>query len=305
MDSIISILNSALRLTTPIAYVSLAAVTLEKSGINALNMEGTMLVGAFGAVVGSWLTGSPWIGLLFAMLCAMLVSMLRSYLSVAHCANQTVSGVGLNILASGATAMLLKVIWGMDGKSEPVTPLGDWTIPFVKDIPFVGDILGTQNPLVYLLFPILIGLWILMNKTPFGLRVAAAGEHPEVLGSLGLRVSRYRYGVTLISGALAGLGGAYLSIGQLSFFGQDMTSGRGFMALAACIFGGWKIGGAFCGALLFGVAGAVQIRLQTTVQYTQFVQMIPYVVTLLVLGGYAGRGATAPAASGKPYKEQQ
>ncbi|MDR1765171.1 MAG: ABC transporter permease [Lachnospiraceae bacterium] len=305
MDTVISILNSTLRLTTPIAYVTLGAVVLEKSGLNALSMEGVMLSGAFGAVLGSWATGSAWFGVLAAMGCAILVSLLRSYLAIAHQANQTVSGVGLNILAGGATAMLVKVIWGMDGRSDQVVALGDWTIPYVADIPVVGKLLGQQNPLVYLLVPIALWMILLLNKTAFGLRVAAAGEHPEVLSSLGLRVSRYRYLSTILSGALSGLGGAYLSIGQLSFFNQDMTSGRGFMALAACVFGGWRVGGALAGSLLFGFANALQLRLQTTVRYTQFVQMIPYVVTLVVLSGFIKRANAAPAAGGKPYQEQE
>jgi simple sugar transport system permease protein len=305
MNMIFSILNSTLRLTTPIAYATLSAVVLEKSGLNALSMEGVMLVGSFGAVAGSWITGNPWGGVLFAMVCSTLVSLLRSYLCITHSANQTVSGIGINILAGGATAMLVKVIWGMDGKSERVLPLGDWTIPVIKDLPILGRIMGTQNPLVFLLIPVSIGIFILLNKTAFGLRITTAGEHPEVLSSLGLGVARYRYLATILSGLLAGLGGAYLSIGQLSFFNQDMTAGRGFMALAACVFGGWQVGAALAGSVLFGFAGALQIRLQTTVRYTQFVQMIPYVVTLIVLCGFIKRAGAAPAASGKPYKEQQ
>ncbi|HIR57382.1 MAG TPA: ABC transporter permease [Candidatus Gallacutalibacter pullicola] len=305
MDDIVAVLNSTLRLTTPIAYVTLGAVVLEKSGVNAMAMEGTMLVGAFGAVVGSWFTGSAWLGVLTGILFAVLISLVRSFLCVSHQADQTVSGVGINILASGMTAMLLKVIWNMDGKSDVVTALSDWSIPFVENIPVVGEIIGKQNPLVYLLFPVLIGCCLLLGHTPFGLRLAAVGEHPEVLSSLGLSVYRYRYIATILSGILAGIGGAYLSIGQLSFFTQDMASGRGFMALAACIFGRWTALGGFLGALLFGFAEAVQIRLQSWVQYTQFIRMIPYAVTILVLCGFVRKRSGAPAASGKPYQEQQ
>lgn len=305
MGLLISILNAAIRMTTPIAYAMLGAVILEKSGLTALAMEGAMLAGAFGAVVGSWLTGSAWMGVGFGIVCAIAVSMIRSWLCVAHDANQTVSGVGLNILVSGSTSMLLKVIWGMDGKSESVTPLTNWTIPFLKGVPIVGNLLAKQNPLVYLLIPTIIIMWILLNKTPFGLRIITVGENPHVLSSLGLSVSRYRYFATLLSGAMAGIGGAYLSIGQLSFFTQDMTSGRGFMALAACVFGRWTIVGGFSGAILFGLAEAIQIRLQTFVQYPQFIQMMPYAVTLIVLFGAGRHSFAAPAASGKPYKEQQ
>lgn len=305
MNTIIAVLNVAIRMTTPIAYVALGAVLLEKSGVTALAMEGMMLAGAFGAVIGSWFSGKAWLGIICGIICAVTVALIRSWLCISHMANQTVSGIGLNILVSGATAMLLKVIWGMDGKSESVTALTDWTIPFVNRIPVAGGLLGKQNPLVYLLLPIVILVWLLLNKTSFGLRLIAVGENPHVLSSLGLSVSHYRYWATLLSGVLAGIGGAYLSIGQLSFFSYDMTSGRGFMALAACVFGRWTVGGAFAGAILFGLAEAIQIRLQTVVRYPQFIQMIPYTVTLLILVTSGKHNSAAPAASGKPYKEQQ
>ncbi len=305
MNDVIAILNSTLRLTTPVAYVTLAAILSEKAGINALAMEGIMLLGSFGAVLGSYLTGSVWAGVLFAMLFSAAISLVRGVLCISFQANQTVAGVGTNIVASGLTAMLLKIIWGMDGKSEMVPSLTAWRIPFVADVPFLGRIIGEQNPLVYLLFPCLIGLYILMYKTCFGLRVTVAGEKPEALSSLGMSVSKYRYLSLLLSGLLAGLGGAYLSVGQLSFFSVDMTAGRGFMALAACIFGGWNPLGGFLGSLVFGFAETMQMRLQTTVQYTQFIQMIPYALTLVVLAGFGRRKSGAPAATGKPYKEQQ
>lgn len=305
MNDVIAILNSTLRMTTPVAYVTLAAIISEKSGINALAMEGIMLMGSFGAVLGSFLFGSAWLGVLFGMLFSAAASLLRGWLCIAFQANQTVSGVGTNIVASGLTAMLLKIIWGMDGKSEVVESLSAWRIPVIKDIPVLGRIIGEQNPLVLLLFPCLIGLYVLMYKTRFGLRVSVAGEKPQALSSLGMSVAKYRYLSCLISGLLAGIGGAYLSIGQLSFFSVDMTSGRGFMALAACIFGGWNPLGGFLGSLVFGFAETVQMRLQTTVQYTQFIQMIPYILTLVVLAGFGRRKNAAPAANGKPYKEQQ
>lgn len=306
MDLILSTLNSAIRLTTPIAYVTLGAVIMEKAGINALAMEGIMLSGAFGAVLGSWIFNSALAGVIMAILLAVLVAELRGWLCISHQGDQTVSGIGINILVSGATAMLLKVIWGLNGKSESVASLSDWTIPGLNRIPIVGDLFGTQNPLVYLLLLIIPACWYLVNKTGFGLRITVAGEKPEVLSSLGLRVSKYRYCAVLIAGILTGLGGAYLSIGQLSFFSNDMTSGRGYMALAACVFGRWSVLGGIAGALLFGLADAIQMRLQSGVAYTQFVQMIPYVVTLLVLCCKFGKGSfAAPAAQGKVYKEQQ
>lgn len=305
MENIVSLLSATLRLTTPIAFATLGAVVMELAGINALATEGIMLSGAFGAVIGSWLFGSPWMGILFGVLFSVFVALIRSYLCIEHQANHTVSGVGLNILVSGFTAMMLKVIWNMDGKSEVVANLNDWSIPIIKDIPFIGSILGKQNPIVYMLIPTIILTWYLIRKTSFGLRLMTAGENPEVLSSLGLSVSKYRYLSTILGAALIGIGGAYLSIGQLSFFSQDMTSGRGYMALAACVFGKWSPIGAFGGALLFGFADAMQMRLQTAVTYTQFIQMIPYILTIFVLSSFVGKSVQPPSASGKPYKEQQ
>ena len=305
MQDIISILNSTLRLTTPIAFAALGSVIMELSGINALATEGIMLAGAFGAVIGSWLTGSAWVGVFSAMIMSIIVAMIRSYLAIRHQANQTVSGVGLNLLISGFTAMMLKVLWNQDGRSDVVMNLKDWNLAFISDIPILGDLLGVQNPLIYLLFPALLGTWLLIYRTPFGVRIKTAGEHPEVLSSLGLSVARYRYLATILGSALIGLGGAYLSIAQLSFFSRDMTSGRGFMALAATVFGAWSPLGAFAGSLLFGFAEAIQMRLQSIVQYTQFIQMIPYLITIIVLASFGWNRAQGPAASGKPYKEQQ
>lgn len=305
MDTALSVLSTTLRLTTPIAFATLGSVMMELAGINALATEGIMLAGAFGAVIGSWLTGSPWVGIIFAMAFSVIVAMIRSYLCIRHEANHTVSGVGVNILIGGLTAMLLKIIWNMDGKSDIVNNLKDWTLIGIVDLPVIGEVFGRLNPLVVLVVPTLVGVWFLLSKTSVGLRIKAAGEHPDVLSSLGLSVAKYRYLATAMGAALIGLGGAYLSIGQLNFFSQDMTSGRGFMALAACVFGRWSPLGAFGGALLFGFADAMQMRLQTVVQYTQFIQMIPYLLTLVVLSGLVKKSVKPPAASGKPYREQQ
>jgi general nucleoside transport system permease protein len=304
MTAILSIILSAIRLTTPIAFATMGTVIIEKSGINGLSIEGTMLFGAFGAVLGSWLSGSPWIGVLFAIGFSVLASLLRSWLCIAFQANETVSGIGINILASGLTALLIKVIWENEGKSDTVTSLADWSIPVIKNIPVIGKLFGQQNPLVYLLIITIPIIWVLMNRTSFGLRVTVAGEHPEVLSSLGIKVSRYRYLATILSGALCGIGGAYLSLGQLSFFSRDMTSGRGYMALAACIFGRWNVMGSMGGALLFGILEALQLRLQSSVRYTQFIQMIPYIITVVLLALNYRSKSHAPAAQGKVFIEQ-
>ena len=305
IDSLLLILNSSIRLATPIAYGTIAAVMQEKSGIDSLATEGLMLAGAFGAVLGSFLTGSAWLGLIFAMAAAMIPALMRGFLIITHQGNHVVSGIGMNIAMSGLTAMLIMLIWGIGGKSVPVTTLPVWKIEGIAQIPILGEILGQQNPLVYLFPVVFIFFCILINRTPFGLRITTCGENPHVLSSLGYSVNKYRYMASMIAACFAGLGGAYLSIGQLNFFSLDMTSGRGFMALAACMFGRWKPSGALIGAILFGVADAVQMRLQTSVgEYTQFIQMIPYVVTLIVLITVKKGKNFAPAAIGKPFHKQ-
>ncbi|MGI6507942.1 MAG: ABC transporter permease [Saccharofermentanales bacterium] len=307
LETVVNIINSTLRMTTPIAFVGLGAVLSEKAGINALAMEGIMLMGSFGAVLGSYLTNSAWVGVLCGMLWSAAMSLTRGILSINLNANQTLTGVGTNIMASGLTALLIRIIWGVDGKSAPVNSLSAVKLPLISEIPVIGPIVGYQNPLVLLLFPCLIGLWFLLSKTKFGLRVTVAGEKPEVLGSLGINVAKYRYLALLLSGLVSGLGGAYLSLGQLSFFISDMTSGRGYMALAACIFGGWAPVGTFFGSLLFGFAETIQTRLQsvsTFAEYSQFVQMIPYVLTVIVLAGMVRKQISPPSALGKPYEEQ-
>ncbi|MDO5690670.1 MAG: ABC transporter permease [Tissierellia bacterium] len=305
MDIIVSVMSAALRLTTPIAFATLGSVVMELAGINALATEGIMLAGAFGAVMGSWYFTIPWMGVLCAVLFAVAVALLRSYLCIRHGANHTVSGIGLNMLLSGFSAMMLKIVWNMDGKSDVVNNLNPWSIPIIDKIPGLGDIVGRQNPLVYLALPALLLVWVLLYRTSVGLRLMTVGENPEVLTSLGLSVSKYRYLATAFGAALIGIGGAYLSIGQLSFFSQDMTSGRGYMALAACVFGRWNPAGAFAGALLFGFADSLQMHLQSSVKYTQFIQMIPYVLTILVLSSFVNKSVHAPAASGKPFEEQE
>lgn len=301
---IMQVINSALRLTTPIAYVAAGAVVLEKSGISAIAMEGMMLAGAFGAVWGSWVTGLPWIGLLIGMLFSVVVGLIRGFFCINLQANQAVCGIGTNIMMSGLTTVMVKFIWGIDGRSETVTPIADLNLTFLKDVPVLSQLFGALSPLVLLMPFVVAGVWVLLNKTALGMYIVTSGEHPHVLSSLGISVYKTRYTASVIAGLLAGLGGAFLSISNLSFFSMEMTSGRGFMGMAACMFGQWTVGGAMLGSALFGLADAIQIRLQATVEHTQFIQMIPYVTTVFVLFTMGKKRLRAPAQGGKPYVEQ-
>lgn len=304
-EMLITLISGTIRLATPIAFASLGALVMELSGINALATEGLMLVGSFGAVLGSYYTGNPWIGVLIAVVSSIAIGLIRSYLSIRHNANQTVSGIGLNMFAVGFTAVLLKAIWNVNGRTSSVEKLKEWSFPIIKDIPLIGDIFGKHISLVYILVPIIFAVWYMLEKTNLGLRIKVAGEKPEVLSSLGLSPAKYRYIATVIGSAIIGLGGAYLSIGQLSFFSQNMAGGRGFMALASVVFGGWGTIGTMFGSLIFGFAEALQMSLQSSVQYTQFIQMIPYVLTVVVLAGFTKKGGNGgPSASGKSLDDQ-
>ncbi len=304
-DILITLLSGTIRLTTPIAFAALGALVMELSGINGLATEGLMLVGSFGAVLGSYYTGNAWIGVLVGVISAVLVGLVRSYLSIRHNANQTVSGIGLNMFAVGFTAVLLKAIWNVDGRTSSVQKLGEWSFPIIKDLPIIGSIFGKHISLVYLLIPTAILVWYMLEKTNLGLRIKVAGEKPEVLASLGLSAAKYRYIATILGSAIIGLGGAYLSVGQLSFFSLDMSGGRGFMALASVVFGGWGVVGTVVGAFLFGFADALQMSLQSSIKYTQFIQMLPYILTIVVLAGVMKKGGNSgPSAAGKSLDDQ-
>lgn len=305
MDGLIlmQIIAATLRLATPLAYASIAGTISERSGIIALGLEGMMLMGSFAAVYGTWLTGSPWIGLLSACLAGGFMGLIHAVLSIRYQANQVVSGVGLNVLAAGLTTVFLEVIWQNKGKSDPVISLSDWHLPVISKVPVIGQILGDLNPLVYLLFVVTLLTWLILFKSPIGLRIRAAGEHPEAVDSLGLNPTRIRYACVIICGILAGMGGAFLSIGQLNLFSRGMTAGRGYIAIAACVFGKWNPVGAFLASILFGFTEALQLRMQSVLIPPQFMQMLPYALTLIVLSGFVKK-AIPPASLGKPFNQQ-
>ena len=266
-----------------------------------IGLEGMMLVGAFCAALGSYLTGSPWVGVLCALIGGGAMGLLLGFWSMRFRANQVVVGVAINLFALGGTTTLMQVLWNNKGRSPVVDGLGPIELPFIKDIPFIGPILGRQSPLVYLMLFLVFALWLLLFHTRFGLRIRVAGEHPLALATAGMKVKRLRYICLIIGGALAGLGGAYLSLGQLSLFGRGMSAGRGYIGLAANVFGHWHPLGALGASLIFGFFDAMQMVFQGGAVPSQIVGMIPYAATILVLSG-VGR-ATAPAALGEDFDE--
>lgn len=297
----LAVLDSALRMATPLIFTALGGLFSERSGVVNIALEGILLTGAFASVLATWYTGDPWAGVAAGIVAGMLVSVIHAAVSIAFKANQIVSGVAINLLAMGSTQFLTWVIWGSSANSPPVTGMAHWSLPseWGPVARGVSAVIGHYPPLVYVA---LIGVGVahvVLWRTPFGLRLRAVGEHPEAADTLGVRVRPMRLAGVLTSGALAGLGGAFLALNTHQFV-KNMSAGRGFIALAAMIFGKWNPVGALCACLLFGYAEAVQMGLQGRGVPTQFVQMIPYVLTMVALVGVIGR-SRAPASLGNPY----
>ena len=307
LEVIALILASGLRSATPLIFAAIGGIYSERSGVVNIALEGIMLTGAFTAMLTSYYTGNPWLGVLMAMVAGALIASIHAFVSIEFKANQVVSGVAINMLAAGLTSFFLRAIFKHAGQSPSVTSLGEFHIPIIKDIPIVGTILSGHSPLVYLALLAIVIAHIVLFKTTFGLRIRAVGEHPEAADTVGINVKGIRYICVIISGVMAGIGGATLSIGLLDLFTENMTSGRGFIALAAVIFGKWTPFGALGAALLFGVAEAMQMLAQTleiTFLPREVWLMLPYILTILALAGFIGR-ANPPAASGEPYDTEE
>lgn len=292
-----NIVLTMLRFAIPLALAAVGATICERSGIINLGVEGMMLIGAFGGVLGTHISGSPWFGVLFSILCGGVMALIHAVLSIRFKTNQTVSGVGINILAQGLTVVLARVVWHTDGISGAVKQLPNISVPLLKNIPVIGALFADQSPFLYLMVAIVFIAWFVMYRTKAGLRLRAIGDHPQAASTAGINVKKYRYVAVIVCGMLCGMAGAYLSIVQNNLFVNNMVAGRGFMALAANIFGGWNPLGSFLASLLFALAQAIRINLSLPIP-DQFVQMVPYALTLLVLIG-VGRKAKAPEASGE------
>lgn len=315
-DMIITILSGTIIFATPLIFTALGGVFSERSGIVNIALEGLMVIGAFmAAVVAIW-TGetlgvpgwmAPWLGIIAAMIAGMLFALPHAVASIDLRADQTISGVALNFLASGFALFMVKKLFEGAGQTTTVQHVfTKWAIPGLSKIPVIGPGLFDVYPLSYLAF-ILVGVtyWVIY-KTPFGLRLRAVGEHPRAADTMGINVRKTRYIAVILSGALAGIGGGTMSIAISSNFTHSTISGHGFMALAAMIFGKWNPLGAAGAALFFGLATALSVSGQilglTAYVPSEFLNALPYVLTILALAGVVGR-AEAPAASGKPYEK--
>ncbi len=300
----ITLFSAAIRSATPILYPALGGIFSERSGVLNIALEGMMLISAFSAVVGSYYTGNPWIGVLCAIAAGLLTSLIHAFMCVHMRADQAIVGTGINILGAGLPSFLLLKLFGSQGISPIVERIPDWRLPLIADLPVIGPILGEQNPLVYLALILVPVSWFVIFKTPFGLRLRSAGEQPRAAETVGVSVYRMRYAGVLISGLLAGLGGAFLSVAYLAQFVKLMTAGRGFIGLAAMIFGRWNPWGALFACLLFGFADALQAAAQAANVpiAPQFLRTLPYVLTIIALIGAMGR-AEPPAYVAKPYEK--
>jgi simple sugar transport system permease protein len=298
------LLAATLRFATPLMFAAIGGIFNERAGVINIGLEGMMLSGAFFGIWAAVWSGSWVVGLLFAMFAGGTLALVHAFFSIHLRADQIVIGTAINFLALGLTGYLFRYIYGTEGTPADVSRIPDVHLGPVKDIPFVGDIFGQLSLMIWLMFVLLVVSWIVLFKTPLGLRLRSVGEHPKAADTVGISVFRMRYGAVVISGVLAALGGAYLSIGFTGSFNENMTVGRGFIALAAVIFGKWNPFGAFGACLLFGFASALSIPLQREADVSaNLVSTLPYVLTLVALVGVIGR-SIGPAAVGRPYTKQ-
>jgi general nucleoside transport system permease protein len=307
---------SAIRMATPLALAAIGGTICERSGVVNIALEGIMLIGAFFGVVVTLATGQVWLGVLAAVLAGVLLSAIHAFASVTLRMDQIVSGTALNILALGLTGFLMEVLYGHPGATDSIAhqiqPVFDFPAlagnGFLATLwTWVDQLFFSYTPIVYLaIIAAVLGHWA-MYRTRWGLRLRALGEHPRAADTVGVRVVAGRYVAVLISGALGGLAGANLSLEAVGSFSENMTSGRGFIALAANIFGRWTPIGSYLASLLFGFAQAIQIKMQAYQDVlhipVQFFLMLPYVLTVVVLAGFMGR-AVGPAEVGKPYEKE-
>jgi ABC-type uncharacterized transport system permease subunit len=308
-DSLDAVVNAGLfaatlRFATPLAFAAMGGIFSERSGVVNIALEGMMLSGAFFGIWAAAWSGSWVVGILMAMVFGGLLALIHAFFSIHLRADQIVSGTAINFLALGLTGYLFRYIYGTEGTPSDVSRVPEVTIPGLDKIPFVGDVIGTMNLMIWLMLALLVATWIVLFKTPIGLRIRSVGEHPRAADTVGISVYGIRYGCVVLSGMLAALGGAYLSIGFVGSFNENMTVGRGFIALAAVIFGKWRPFPAFAACLLFGFSSGLAQRLQSEADISaNLLQTLPYVLTLIALIGVVGR-SRGPAASGRPYVKQ-
>ena len=293
--------GSSIRLAVPLLLAGIGELVSERAGVLNMSLEGMMLTGAFAAAVGAWATGNPLIGLTIGIVAVIPIAALQAVLSVTLRANQIVTGIGINILMLGATTLAYREIFGSRSR-EQIPGLEKWKPPGLGDIPIFGEAVFQQVWLLYLGIIIIGVVAIVMHATSLGISIHAAGVDPRAADKSGLSVVRIRYLVVLFTGFMAALAGAFLSIGDIHTFTEGMTRGAGYLAIAAVIFGKWKILGTTFACMLFGAATAMQFQLPAlgVAVPNALLIMMPYLLALLAVAGLVGR-QTAPAALAEPY----
>ncbi|MBI1218378.1 MAG: ABC transporter permease [Rhodobacteraceae bacterium] len=318
-DTLISILDSTVRLGTPLLLACLAGLFSERSGVFDIGLEGKMLVAAFLSAAVAYMTGSAWLGLLAGIAGSMAFSLIHGLASITFRGNQLISGVAINMLASGLTVLVGQNWFHLGGGTPALTGAGrfqDIELPFaaaLKGVPVLGPIydqlISGHSILVYAAFLAVPGTWWVLYKTRFGLRLRAVGENPAAVDTAGVSVVGLRYGAICIAGILCGVAGSYLSTSLAASFGREMTAGRGFIALAALIFAKWRPWYALGATMLFGFLAALSNRYQTIdlgflVIPNQFMDALPYILTVVILAGFVGK-AIPPRAGGEPYVKER
>lgn len=312
MDTVLllALASSMLRATTPLLFAALGGMFSERSGVVNIALEGIILFGAMAAAITAQLieapylrdnpsavvAHAPWLGVLAAMVVGAAIASVHAVVSIRYKADQIISGTAINLMAIGIPAVILSGLYDNSATSDPIrNRLPLWKLFGIDGLAF--------SPLVYLAFLLVPVAWFVLFRTPFGLRLRSVGEHPAAADSLGIDVRRMRYVGVILSGVLAGLGGAYLSIGNLNQFISEMSGGRGFIALAALIFGKWHPLGVLGATLLFGAFQATEVLLGGgKLLPPTLVQSLPFILTMLVLAGFVGR-SVAPKAIGKPFEK--
>ncbi|TFH08950.1 MAG: ABC transporter permease [Candidatus Thorarchaeota archaeon] len=302
------LLSITMQMATPLVLAGLGGMYSERGGIVNIGLEGMMLMGAFTGAAVTWYLRDPLLGVIAACAAGGLLAAVHGVICVKFKGNQIVSGTGIILFGSGFTTIMLELVWHQKGRGDLiVNTIPDITIPQIQDVPFFGPAFSAISPIVIFMFLITAISWYVLYRTPFGLRLRAAGEDPSTLDSAGASVEWTRVIGVIISGCLAGLGGAYLSIGFSSAFAKDMTNGRGFIALAAMIFGNWTPTGILGAGLFFGFLDGlkyfIQIYFPTLLPFANFIAMLPFVLVVVALGLI--RKSIPPKAVGTAYEKEK
>ena len=299
---IVLLVAATLRMAVPYILATTGGTFSVRVGITDLGCEGMMIGGAFFGVIGSYYSGSPWIGMLCGILAGIVFALLNGLLHITFKVNPAISGVCVNLLSTALAPLLLKLIWNNESMSPIVNNFGNFADTWLAELPVVGEILATQNILLFITLAIVLIAWIFLFKTKYGLRMRMVGEAPVAASTVGLNAIRYKYIGEILCGALAGLGGVYLSLGQLNMFTEGMTAGRGYICMVINVISGYNPLGTIAGGIFFAFFEALRTVIQNAAINANFLMMIPYIMTLIVIV-ISARRILPPAGMGKPPDE--